>query len=84
MHKQAVPQYADYIIQSHHSTWVEHFSNRLGKVAILLEVLRQGCVVPSVCPPVRVEIIQASSVRASTRQEGCPAGPAERLLPGTR
>lgn len=46
-------------------TWMENFSNCLGVVTILFEVLRQSCKIACSCPPVAVEIIQAKCVWTS-------------------
>lgn len=61
-------------------TWVEHLPHRHGVVAVGLEVLREGGVVPRLDPPVGVEVVDPGGVGPAARQHGRPAGGAHRLL----
>lgn len=61
---------------------MEHLAHRHAVVAVGLEVLRQGGVVPRLDPPVGVEVVDPGGVGPAARQHGGAAGSAHGLLRG--
>lgn len=59
---------------------MEHLPHRHTVVAVFLEVLRHGGVVPRLEPPVGVEVVDSGGVGPAARQHGCAAGSAHGLL----
>lgn len=61
---------------------MEHLPHRHAVVAIGLEVLRHGGVVPRLDPPVGVEVVDPGGVGPAARQHGRATGGAHGLLRG--
>ena len=61
-------------------TWMEHLPHRHGGVPLGFEILRQGGVVASGHPPVRVEVVESGGVRSAACQHGRTTWATHRLL----
>lgn len=74
------PTDREIIIEVGGHSWVEDFSDGLGEVTDLFQVLRKSGEVAGEIAPVAVEVVQVESVWTATGQEGVATRSAEGLL----
>ena len=59
---------------------MEDLSHGHGRVPVVLEMLRQACVIAGDMPPVAVKVVEPQGVRSPAGQQGVPARSAQCLL----
>lgn len=59
---------------------MKYLAHRHCKIAFGFKVLRHGCVVPRMVPPVGLEVINSGCVWPAAGQHGGPTGGTHRLL----